>query len=117
MSPRPSSNLKRKPLPMDPPPPQSKRKRAESNATEDQTRKYCLGKLQQVFSEIFLKYPHIDTEDGNKIEKTPQELTEEDRQILRDEAKNFATELENCVYEIYAEPDKAGQPSAGGKYK
>ena len=118
-SPRPS-NLKRKPLTTPAPPPKRK-KATESSAKDDPTRKYCLDKLQDVFDQIFLKYPFVDVQGGDgevsKIEKKTEELTEEDRTLLKDEGTKFAIELEQCMYDIYSEPDKQGRPSASGKYK
>ncbi|TFK61925.1 hypothetical protein BDN72DRAFT_849198 [Pluteus cervinus] len=32
---------------------------AGGDATDDPTRKYCLGKLEEIFGTIFLKYPHV----------------------------------------------------------
>jgi len=117
-SPRPSGQLKRKQLPTAQPPPPKRKRPSESNAGDDPTRKYCLGKLLEVFNQIFLKYPFVRVQgEDEKVEKAPEELTEEDQEQLREEAKNFATELELCVYDIYSEPDKQGKPSVGGKYK
>jgi hypothetical protein len=90
------------------PPP--KRKKSE-HATDDPTRKYCLGQLQDVFKTVFLKYPHID---GS--EKQPDELSDEDRSSLTEHANKFAEELEQCIYDTYSEPE-AGKSGAGGKYK
>ena len=89
-----------------------------------------------MFRDIFLRYPHVrmpvspadeanamvDEEGasgmGTKIvEKKLEELTEEERDALIKEAHDFAHELERCVFEIYSEPDRNGQPHAGGKYK
>jgi hypothetical protein len=90
---------------------------------DDPARKYCLGKLEDVFRDIFLRYPyvHVDHQDGEgekpAMEKKQEDLTEEDKDKLKEEAKQFAIELEQCVYDIYSEPDKQGHPSAGGKYK
>jgi len=110
-----------------------KRKRAESSsttadATEDAARKYCLGKFSEMFSRIFMQYPHVCPE-GNAneeesaerkkatTEKNPEELTEEEKTQLRERASAFAAEVEHAVFDTYAEPDKYGKPGAGVKYK
>ncbi|KAF4593002.1 hypothetical protein EYR38_008709 [Pleurotus pulmonarius] len=94
-----------------------KRKKSESEAPEeDPTRKYCLGKLAELFSKVFLKYPHLHV-DGVAVEKPQEELTDEDKRKLEEAAKEFSTGLEQCVFDIYSEPDKAGRPHAGAKYK
>ncbi|KAG7093685.1 hypothetical protein E1B28_007343 [Marasmius oreades] len=122
------------------PPPKAKRKtsttvsqqpptkKAKITSSTDPTRKYCLGKLEELFQGIFLRYPHIHITGNNEekdggvgseslIEKKPEELTDDERATVLASAKQFADELESCVYEIYCEPDKNGVPSAGGKYK
>ncbi|KAJ8521236.1 hypothetical protein ONZ45_g2046 [Pleurotus djamor] len=60
-----------------------KRKRSDSStpATDDPTRKYCLA-------------------------KGTDELTEEETQKLKEKANEFTTGLEQCLYELYSEPDK-----------
>ena len=109
----------------------TKRKRAESSsmtasATEDAARKYCLGKFTEMFTGIFMQYPHVlqestaEEEEGERkemIERKPEELTDEDRTQLRERAAIFATEVEQAVFETYAEPDRHGKPGAGVKYK
>jgi hypothetical protein len=113
-------HLKRKAQKAHPPPPKRK-KAADSDATEDPARAFCLGKLEGVFHDIFLRYPHVRTEttDGGPsvVEKKAEDLSEEEKAKVEEEAKQFATDLEQCVYDIYSEPDKQGRPSAGGKYK
>jgi hypothetical protein len=67
-----------------------------------------------------LRYPHtsIRTDAGRTImAKKLEELTDEEKDALVNESRQFAADLESCVFEIYSEPDKAGQPHAGGKYK
>ncbi|KAJ7091389.1 hypothetical protein B0H15DRAFT_835841 [Mycena belliarum] len=112
------SHLKRKAQKAHPPPP--KRKKA-SDAADDPARAFCLGKLEGVFRDIFLRYPHVhaQTEEGGAsvVETKVEELTEEEKVKVEDEAKQFATDLEQCVYDIYSEPDKQGRQAAGGKYK
>lgn len=103
------------------PPPSSKRQKS-SDPTEDPARKYCLGKLEEVFRDIFLRYPHVPVDDdvsggARIVEKKPEDLTEDEKAKVEDAARRFATDLEQCVYEAYSEPDKHGRPSAAGKYK
>jgi hypothetical protein len=112
----------------------TKRKRAESSsttasATEDAARKYCLGKFSEMFTGIFMQYPHVYPEGNAKeeegaerkkattVERKPEELTEEEKTQLRERASAFAAEVEHAVFDTYAEPDKYGKPGAGVKYK
>ncbi|KAI0766610.1 hypothetical protein BD413DRAFT_494258 [Trametes elegans] len=102
----------------------SKRPRSESTAGEDAARKYCLGKLQELFCQIFMRYPFLtlaatDGEDGGELQpdKKPEELTPEEKEELEKRAKQFGTDLEQSIYELYSEPDKQGKQVAAGKYK
>ena len=108
----------------------TKRKRAESlstnpSAAEDAARKYCLGKFAEMFMGIFMQYPCVqeNNAEGEGAPKTatvtrkPEELTEDDKTQLRERASAFATEVEQAVFNTYAEPDKFGKPGAGVKYK
>ncbi|KAH9967592.1 hypothetical protein BC827DRAFT_605522 [Russula dissimulans] len=109
----------------------TKRKRAESSstivsATEDAARKYCLGKLTEMFVGIFMQYPHVPQESNAEeeererkemIERKPEELTEEEKTHIRECAAIFTTDLEQAVFDTYAEPDRHGKPGAGVKYK
>ncbi|KAL4065850.1 transcription factor S-II, central domain-containing protein, partial [Scleroderma citrinum] len=102
--------------------PAAKRKRSSDvpvTVEDDPARKYCLGKLQEMFCPIFLRYPHTDASDGsgNKVELKPEDVTDEVKQQLDNEAKAFASELEQSIFDIYAEPDKHGKQSVGSKYK
>jgi hypothetical protein len=49
--------------------------------------------------------------------KLLEEMSEEEKESLVADSKRFAAELEQCVFDIYQEPDKTGQPHAGAKYK
>ncbi|KAF8648455.1 hypothetical protein AX16_006272 [Volvariella volvacea WC 439] len=62
---------------------------------------------------------HKSDENGEPrlVEKKSEELTEEQRAQITGESKHFAVEVERCIYDTYAEPDKQGNPHAGGKYK
>ncbi|KAK0202607.1 hypothetical protein DFS33DRAFT_1341611 [Desarmillaria ectypa] len=116
-SPGPSNTLKRKAQAALHPPPASKKTKTSSESTEDPTRKYCLGKLEDLFRGIFLKYLHVRTkgDDGGSddVEKKTEELTEEEKEAVLSAARQFANDLEHCVYEIYCDPDK----HAGDGYK
>ncbi|KAF5350240.1 hypothetical protein D9758_007833 [Tetrapyrgos nigripes] len=109
---------KRKASHIDDAPPLKKSKGSKgSNPLDDPTRKYCLGKLEEVFRDIYLKYPHVRSEADTLAEKKPEELSEEERNAVLEAAKKFADDLELCVFEIHSEPDKSGEQHAGPKYK
>ncbi|KAJ3815288.1 hypothetical protein F5876DRAFT_31060 [Lentinula aff. lateritia] len=97
------------------------KKAKTSNVVDDPTRKYCLGKLEDVFRDIFLRYPHIRRENeddtAEALEKQTEDLTEEDRNSVLESSKQFADDLEKCVFEIYSEPDKHGNQTAAARYK
>jgi hypothetical protein len=57
------------------------------------------------------------TETGDRPELKEGELSDEDKTRLEEEAKVFTAELEQCIFDIYSEPDKHGKPSVGPKYK
>lgn len=114
----PSSGLKRKATSATQPPVPKRRRSSDAAAEDDPARKYCLGKLHQLFCSIFLKYPHAAaTEDGSKVELKEGELSDEDKTRLEEEAKAFASEVEQCVFDMYCEPDKHNKLSVGPKYK
>ncbi|TBU36507.1 transcription factor S-II, central domain-containing protein, partial [Dichomitus squalens] len=108
-----------------PAPPPAKRPRSESTAGEDAARKYCLTKLQELFRQIFTRYPFLAQRDegddtagrSEQPDKKPEELTSEEKEQLEAKANQFGVELENCMYELYSEPDKSGKQVVGGKYK
>ena len=121
------SHLKRKAADFSESSPPSKKKKS-SDAVDDPARKYCLGKLEELFRDVFLRYPHARSETtdedmdlndskSNIIPKKIEELSEKEMEALINEAKQFARDLEGCVYDIYSEPDKQGNVHAGGKYK
>ena len=105
--------------------PDSKRQRSMSTSTgEDATRKYCLSKLEEMFVEIFLRYPTLPEQEHQELaegeepkKKTQDELTPEEKETVEANAKRFTAELEHIVFDLYAEPDKHGKASAAGKYK
>ncbi|KAI0924713.1 hypothetical protein AcW1_006750 [Taiwanofungus camphoratus] len=124
-SPGPSGNPKRKPSAQAAPQPAAKRVRSESTPGDDPTRKYCSNKLQEVFCYIYLRYPFLRDEVppqgaiGNDLQpdKKQEDVTDEEKEKLNGKAKQFAADLEQCMYEIYSEPDKTGKHAAAGKYK
>lgn len=130
------SRLKRKQSTAETQPP-NKRKKSDT-ATEDPVRKYCLGKLEDVFRDVFFRYPHVREDKtivktegegegqelneekksvGGIVPKKLEEMTEEEKEALMNESKRFTAELERCMFDIYSEPDKSGAPHAGAKYK
>ncbi len=115
-----------------------KRKRAESSSTtmsavEDAARKYCLGKLTEMFAGIFLRYPYVrqkgEGQEGEGegeapremelelVERKAEELSEEEKTQAKERATAYAAEVEHAVFNTYAEPDKYGKLGAGTKYK
>ncbi|KAG5654372.1 hypothetical protein H0H81_003830 [Sphagnurus paluster] len=101
-------------------PPPKRKKPDITLPADDPTRKYCLGKLEELFRDIFLRNAHVrvPTNEGvSVVQKPPEDLTEEEKATLIEDSKRFADDLEKCVFEIYSEPDKLGEPSAGSKYK
>ena len=104
-------------------PPSKKKKATSVIAADDPTRKYCLGKLEEILIDVFLRYPHVplSNEEGGqtmkRLEKQAAELTDEEKTLIAERTNRFATELEQCIYDIYCEPDKQGELHAGGKYK
>jgi hypothetical protein len=83
--------------------------------------------LEEVFKEVFFRYPHVrhmeKIEDQGQGEvqsiepKKLEEMTEEEKEALMNECRQFSIELEQCIFDIYSEPDKNGAPHAAGKYK
>ncbi|CAL1715045.1 unnamed protein product [Somion occarium] len=121
-SPGPSSTRKRRQSTTTHPVPPPKRRKSESTPGEDATRKYCLTKLEEVFTQIFLRYPILpqdETQEGDEItpSKKTEELTPEEKELVEEKAKHFTADLEHCMFELYAEPDKTGKPHAAAKYK
>lgn len=51
------------------------------------------------------------------VEKKTEDLTDAEKIKVEEEANKFATELEQCVYDIYSELDAKGKTHAGSKYK
>ncbi len=94
-------------------------------------RKYCLTKLQELFCQVFTRYPFLrETGSDNAVgqaegtssellqpDKKTEELSTEEKEQLEAKAKKFGFDLEQCMYELYSEPDKQGRHVVGGKYK
>lgn len=125
--------------------PESKRARTEDDANErasgkdDPVRKYCLSKMEEVLKSIFLENLAVEkpkaTESGGdagadasdtngEAGPSAQPLKQEEscdnderRAALEEKASAFVVELEQCMFDAYAEPDKNGNPHASGKYK
>ncbi|KAJ3003564.1 hypothetical protein NUW54_g5232 [Trametes sanguinea] len=122
-SPSPSVQSKRKKSMSTQPQPAAKRPRSESTAGDDAVRKYCLGKLQELFCQIFTRYPFLNPpaegEEPGELhpDKKPEELAPEEKEQLEARAKQFGADLEQCIYELYSELDKQGKHVAAGKYK
>ena len=74
---------------------------------------------------MFLEYykDNIENKDGEEPQKDVAEGTERtelsdaERTEIESKASSFVADLEHCMMDSYAEPDKAGKPSAGAKYK
>lgn len=68
---------------------------------------------------VFLRYPQVtvDDESDNKVELSANDFTDQDKERLQNEADVFASELEECLFELYGEPDKHGKQGVGPKYK
>ncbi|KAF9011608.1 hypothetical protein BDZ89DRAFT_1225111 [Hymenopellis radicata] len=73
-----------------------------ADSYDDPTRAYCLTKLEEVFRSIFLRYSHVNFDDSERLVSS------------LGGAKQFAKELEHCIFEIYCESDSQ---HAGAKYK
>lgn len=120
----------------DSPSPPSKRKRsgtmtsaAHDSAASEPARKYCLGKFEEMFREIYMKYPYIRLKEEHEqideqdevmskiVRKDLVDMSDEEKEALVQDSKQFARELEICIFELYAEPDKNGDPRAGAKYR
>ncbi|KAF9059667.1 hypothetical protein BDP27DRAFT_1371260 [Rhodocollybia butyracea] len=63
--------------------------------------------------DIVLGSWRIKSEDSGSaaqvMEKRKEDLTEEERTAVLEDSKQFADDLEKCVFEIYSEPDKHGK--------
>ncbi|KDQ61735.1 hypothetical protein JAAARDRAFT_520263 [Jaapia argillacea MUCL 33604] len=115
-SPKPAGRPKRKGSTAVHPP--AKRKKSVNLGVADPTRKYCLGKLEEIICQIFVRYPYaLNEEQNDETLKKPEELQSEEKDAVEVKAKEFAAELEQCMYDNESEHDKQGNQSAGSKYK
>lgn len=93
-------------------------------------RKYCLSKLNEIIRPMFIEYrvaekrafastssAGVKNENENEAAKPNFELTEVEMKEAEQNMSAFVSQLEACMMDEYAEPDKTGRPSAGGKYK
>ncbi|KAI5118689.1 hypothetical protein M0805_003625 [Coniferiporia weirii] len=106
--------------------PAAKRSKTVESAQDDALRRYCLSKLEEIIRPMFEEYPaeQEETKGKEKGEATAEtkdssttELDDEEKNVVDQKIKSFAAELEQCMMETYAEPDKSGKLSAAGKYK
>ncbi|KAJ2930852.1 hypothetical protein H1R20_g6255, partial [Candolleomyces eurysporus] len=120
------NDIKRKASTSEARPPASKRKRSDTlTAADDATRRYCLGKLEEMFRDIFFRHPHVRNDTGNEesgpssqlVLKSLDEMTEPEKEALLEESKKYSAELEQCMFDGYAEHDKAGNLAPGSSYK
>ena len=51
-----------------------------------------------------------------KVDTGP-EMTDEEKEQLDTRAKRFGVDVEQCMYELYSEPDKQGKQVVAAKYK
>jgi hypothetical protein len=77
-----------------------------------------------MFKEVYFRYPYVRLKEEEElgegtrtIKKDLADMDDEEKEALVEDSKRFARDLEICLYEIYAEPDKNGNPHAGAKYK
>ncbi|KZS94341.1 hypothetical protein SISNIDRAFT_484570 [Sistotremastrum niveocremeum HHB9708] len=96
----------------------SKRKKSESGSSkpsDDPLRKYCLGKLHGILHPIFEKYHEADSEGSEQNDTSANDDEKTNR--IGAAAGRFVEELEQCLFDIYSEPDKNGKKAASGKYR
>ncbi|KLO12715.1 hypothetical protein SCHPADRAFT_904862 [Schizopora paradoxa] len=108
----------------------SKKARTASDTPsgDDPMRKYCLTKLNEIIRPMFVEHRlaekkafvpvSTDLAEAEIATEAPKtEPTEEETKEMEQNATAFVTQLEACMMDEYAEPDKTGRPHAGGKYK
>ena len=85
----------------------------------DPTRKYCLGKLREVLLPIFVQFANTSqASNGERLEDASTiELDEEHKNKVEERGGVYVQDLEQCLFEIYGEPDKFSHKTAAGKYK
>ncbi|KAL5492519.1 BYE1 [Sanghuangporus weigelae] len=104
-----------------------KRSKTADSPHDDAIRKYCLSKLEEIIRPMFEEYREtqsrsqtegqVKEEGGDDAKESIISSVEDDKNELVQKVKSFVNELEQCMMDTYAEPDKIGKPSAGGKYK
>lgn len=89
----------------------------QPSAEEDPVRKYCVGKLKGIISNIFQKQRPYTKPDEEGAEED-EEAEEEHKRRNEVKAGKYAEEVEEALFENYAEilPGKVIK-TAGGKYK
>ena len=82
-------------------------------------RKYCQQKLSESIRPMFVEYKTALKVEGSSEPSSSGEvnLTDEETSEIDQQTASFVTELESCMMDEYAEPDKHGRPSAGLRYK
>lgn len=95
----------------------SEKPKPVGSAQDDALRKFSLSRLEEIMLSIFKEYgipqQGPDTDEGEAAASTP--ISEQP--TIEERAKAFANELERCMIERYAEPDKSGKMIAHNKYK
>lgn len=109
--------------------PTAKRSKTSESAQDDPIRRYCLTKLEEIVRPMFEEHQDVKNENqietqvkaegsgGDAKEAVAPSTSEEEMSAIDQKIKAFVNELERCMMEIYAEPDKSWRPSAAGKYK
>ncbi|KAF8586036.1 hypothetical protein K439DRAFT_1001449 [Ramaria rubella] len=97
----------------------SNKTKGKHDSVLDPTRKYCLGKLRDVLLPIFVQFANTpSTSSEERPEETSiTELDEEQKKKAEEHGATYVQDLEQCLFEIYGEPDKHGDKTAVGKYK
>lgn len=78
-----------------------------------------MGKLEELFRDIFFRYPRVKAPDSEElVSKSMEEMRDEEKEALAQESKQFADDLEKAIFETYADHDKgSGVSAAGVNYK
>ncbi|KAF6761710.1 hypothetical protein DFP72DRAFT_628969 [Ephemerocybe angulata] len=121
-TPKRQGDIKRKASMSDARTPLKKQKSISNGSDLDATRRYCLGKFEEVFKKIFLaplekkEETAAEGTTSNSVASEPlDELTDEQKEAV-EKSKTFAADLERCIFEGYADHDKV-PPTAGSNYK
>ncbi|GJJ11332.1 hypothetical protein Clacol_005564 [Clathrus columnatus] len=84
----------------------------KSNSGLDATRKYCLTKLREVLTPIFVEFLSKEVRPSGDVDSS-----EEEKLVIEEKVNNYSQQLERSLYDLYGEFDKNGQKAAVGKYK